>query len=281
MKKEINSKSRRKWIMGGLAAFASVALLTTGFAVWVVGSAKTENKNDVTVKVDTAANESISFEMKLTANTLKLEESTTTAAANAKDKPLVNVRANTAEFVATPLTLTASYTIKYGKAYNFDFNKVAFEIVTSGGEGETATAWNNKYVTNLVKSENIKMGTTKLDGQETAVTSAFARTTTENLTYFDAPKAMAFADQVADGNNFKRTGTLNLAFTWGSFFGKKESPATYYNAWATEKGISSVSTDVTDALTEEVTQEMNAMHTQLDGKTIQLRAYLTKESSKE
>ena len=42
MKKEINSKSRRRWIMGGLAAFASVALLTTGFAVWVVGGNETQ-----------------------------------------------------------------------------------------------------------------------------------------------------------------------------------------------------------------------------------------------
>ena len=277
MKKEINSKSRRKWIRGGLAAFASVALLTTGFAVWVVGSAKTENKNDVTVKVDTAVNESISFEMKLaTKKTLKLEESTTTAEANAKNQPLVNVRDNTAEFDATPLTLTASYTIKYGKEYKFDFTKIAFEIVTSAGNDEGATAWNNKYVTNLVKSDNIKMGTTKLEGQETAVTNAFARTKTENLTYFDAPQAMAVAEEVQDGNNHKRTGNLNLAFTWGSFFDKKASPATYYNEWANNKGISSAGTDVTDVLTEEVTQEMTAMHTQLDGKTIQLRAYLTK-----
>ena len=55
MKKEINSKSRRKWIMGGLAAFASVALLTTGFAVWVVGSQKMSDKGDVSVTVDTGA----------------------------------------------------------------------------------------------------------------------------------------------------------------------------------------------------------------------------------
>ena len=60
MKKEINSKSRRKWIRGGLAAFASVALLTTGFAVWVVGVSNKDASEDLKVNVDTAANKSIS-----------------------------------------------------------------------------------------------------------------------------------------------------------------------------------------------------------------------------
>ena len=61
MKKEINSKSRRKWIRGGLAGFASVALLTTGFAVWVVGVQKDKANGDVKVNVDTAQNANITF----------------------------------------------------------------------------------------------------------------------------------------------------------------------------------------------------------------------------
>ena len=65
MKKEINSKSRRKWIRGGLAAFASVALLTTGFAVWVVGVQKNKVNGDIGVTVDTAQNESVVFKFNL------------------------------------------------------------------------------------------------------------------------------------------------------------------------------------------------------------------------
>ena len=78
MKKEINSKSRRKWIMGGLAAFASVALLTTGFAVWVVGVNQAQNGTDVKLKVDTAQNSSIFFSATLTNNIHVFEETAVT-----------------------------------------------------------------------------------------------------------------------------------------------------------------------------------------------------------
>lgn len=280
MKKEINSKSRRKWIRGGLAAFASVALLTTGFAVWVVGTSKTGDDKDVQVKVDTAQNNSISFNLTLVQDTIKLEESTTTAAANASGKPLVNVSANKGEgaaFVEHPMTLSASYTIKYGAAYNFQFKKIHFSIATEGNEGESNFATN--YATNKVQAGNVKMGTTKKDPKDAeAITKNFARdASTTDYTYFEAPKDYTIVEEAtgADGGNKTITGTISLAFTWGNFFGSEESPATYYNNWATNKKINDVTdTDITDALTEEVTQEMNAMHSQLDGKKIRLKAEL-------
>ena len=279
MKKEINSKSRRKWIRGGLAAFASVALLTTGFAVWVVGTSKTGDDKDVQVKVDTAQNNSISFNLTLDTNTIKLEESTTTAAANASGKPLVNVSENKGEgatFVATPMTLSASYTIKYGAAYDFKFKTIHFSIATEANEGETN--FDTNYATNKVLAENVKMGTTKKKSTDAeAITKDFARaTSTTEYTYFEAPKDCAIAEATGGkGENKTITGTISLEFTWGTFFGSKASPATYYNDWATSKNINSVTdTNITDALTEEVTQEMNAMHSQLDGKKIRLKAEL-------
>ena len=186
MKKEINSKSRRKWIMGGLAAFASVALLTTGFAVWVVGTSKTGDDKDVTVKVDTAKNNSISFNLDLgTKPTIKLEESTSTAAANASGKPLVNVSANEGEgaaFVESPMTLSASYTIKYGAGYTFNFKKIHFSIATEGNKDEAG--FDKNYVTNKVKAENVKMGTTKNSEEAEAITKDFARAAdTTDYTY--------------------------------------------------------------------------------------------------
>ena len=57
MRKELNSKSKRKWIAGGIAAFASVALLTTGLATYIVGVSNTSVSLDgVKVNVDTAKN---------------------------------------------------------------------------------------------------------------------------------------------------------------------------------------------------------------------------------
>ncbi len=54
MRKELKSKSRRKWLLGGSLAFASVALLTTGFATWVIGTQKTSGDGKVNIGVDTA-----------------------------------------------------------------------------------------------------------------------------------------------------------------------------------------------------------------------------------
>ena len=68
MRKEINSKSKRKWVAGGLAAFASVALLTTGFATWVVINNNVTDSKDIGVTVDTASNESVDFTMTLAAD---------------------------------------------------------------------------------------------------------------------------------------------------------------------------------------------------------------------
>ena len=38
MKRELNSRSRRKWVVGGAMVFGSIALLSTGFATWVIGT---------------------------------------------------------------------------------------------------------------------------------------------------------------------------------------------------------------------------------------------------
>lgn len=52
MRKELKSKSRRKWLIGGSLAFASVALLTTGFATWVIAAQNISTNSNVDVTVD-------------------------------------------------------------------------------------------------------------------------------------------------------------------------------------------------------------------------------------
>lgn len=268
MKKEINSKSRRKWIMGGLAAFASVALLTTGFAVWVVGTTKTDDNKDVTVTVDTAQNTSISFNITLTNSNLQLKESKTTAEAN-KNGPLVTMKEDKDTFPENPLTLSAKYTLRFGKDYDFKFTKIAFGIVETPEIKDGVSYKNNK-----VNADNILMGKNNL-------TSEFARANADTLTYFDVIKEINLPSDIKtnenykDGNNnYKVNVDFDLAFTWGSFFGNESSPATYYNKVAVEKSLNDKDSDTKDALTEEVTQEINQMHDELDGKTIQVKAEL-------
>lgn len=65
MRKELKSKSRRKWLLGGSLAFASVALLTTGFATWVIGTQKTSGDGQLNIGVDTAQDNSVELTFSL------------------------------------------------------------------------------------------------------------------------------------------------------------------------------------------------------------------------
>lgn len=65
MRKELKSKSRRKWLLGGSLAFASVALLTTGFATWVIGVNKPSGDGEADIDVDTVEDKSVELTFKL------------------------------------------------------------------------------------------------------------------------------------------------------------------------------------------------------------------------
>lgn len=207
MKKEINSKSRRKWIMGGLAAFASVALLTTGFAVWVVGSNKTSDKGDVDVTVDTAENNSIVFTFNLGADkSIELKEGTATTGGH-----IINTKAG--DVTTDPLKITYDKsTVKYGKSYDFQFKSIQFSILEPTEEEKAEFA-------------SVKVTESKLTG-------AGKRTGTE-FTYIEAPKAIDISTLVEAATTVGNTTTLSipagrLDFSWGSFFGNV-SPVTFYN----------------------------------------------------
>ncbi len=244
MKKEINTKSKRKWIMGGLAAFASVALLTTGFAIWIVGTNNTSENKDVNVTVDTAKNESINFVLNVEANpSIALKES---AAVSGK---IVNVAES--EVSANPLQISYSQsTITYGAEYDFKFTSIEFSIVEAEGYATVKTA------TDASK-----------------LTGTYARTGTD-FTYLTAPKSIDIStlSKVESTTGNSTTITLpagKLDFTWGTFFEGKP-PATYYN----DKYA-----DETDLVTlgkaaDEITTELKAMYEQLNSKKIKLLAEL-------
>lgn len=61
----MKSKSRRKWLIGGSLAFASVALLTTGFATWVIGTRQTSGDGQLNIGVDTAEDNSVELTFNL------------------------------------------------------------------------------------------------------------------------------------------------------------------------------------------------------------------------
>lgn len=262
MKKEMNLKSRRKWIMGGLAAFASVALLTTGFAVWVVGVSNKDVSSDVNVTVDTAANKSVSFEMKIldTKNTLKLAESKATAEANKDAKKIIHIDDDSTNYEEYPLSLSIQYTISYGAAYVKDFDAISFEIINNPESKEGV-----KYCSSIVGVDGIKLGTA-------TETASFKRSNESNLTYIDVPENITLGDfKKDDHSNFNLTGTATINFKWGTFFDGAASPATFYNG---RVDVSNASKQTKDTLATEITEELDAMHKQMNGNTLQVKASL-------
>lgn len=74
MRKELKSKSRRKWLLGGSLAFASVALLTTGFATWVIGVHKPSGDGQADIDVDTVQDKSVELTFSLNENKIFVAE---------------------------------------------------------------------------------------------------------------------------------------------------------------------------------------------------------------
>ncbi len=252
MKKEINSKSRRKWIRGGLAAFASVALLTTGFAVWVVGVTQDKQDNKVTVKVDTAQNANITFTATLADSSITLAETEKTSDPNAFVK-------NTDDTVTGDLQVTFSkFEIEYGSDSGFGekYNQVTFSIVAAD-EGTTV--------------------------DEKVTTSHFTKreANSSGWTYIEAPAAIDLTDPTkVDTTNTENVTKLSLKsstvnFTWGTFFEKAASPAAYYNSKLTNDA------DKTVSEAENIKTELSEMRNHFGGDagaTIVLRAELTKKN---
>lgn len=265
MKKEINSKSRRKWIRGGMAAFASVALLTTGFAVWVVGVQQKENNKDIGVTVDTAQNNSLYFDAKLTDADIVLAEATEVT------EGFVQAKKETSgtTVVENPLRITFSeITINYGDSLEEKPTKIQFSIdnAATGKVGESAKEYST--VTTTVN--------------ETGRTG-------DSWTYIDAPKEVILptADHSTETEKFEQDPSTNnvtikitglsVDFLWGSYFGNtadsttNKSPCTYYNEQFTD-----AKANTTYANSVKIQNELDKMYKALNGKVIRLKATLVK-----
>lgn len=263
MKKELKSKSKRKWILGGIAAFSSIALLTTGFSVWVVGSQKKEDTGDVNVTVDTSKNDSVKFTMDIsTDNSIELKES------SAIDIGFVT----NSESVSNPLQISATFTLEFGSSHQIaNYKEIQFSIEEPGAgeDGYASVKVSEDY--NLFKNTELSKteSENKVKVRETG-----------NFTYLDAPEKVTI---ITDGDKFattsddssstkKYTCTTTLEFKWGSFF-NNQSPCTFYN------GKFSDTQDQTVENAEKINKELNAMHTQLNGKKIHLKATLVENTS--
>ena len=249
MKKEIKSSSKRKWIVGGVAFFGALALLTTGFATWIIGVQNTSLNQNVGVSVSTTTNESVVLTANLSDSTIELTESAVVTEGFMK--------ANGEDVVANPLQITFSdIKIVYGKEYdlsaNFDHLHFAFDLEDTTTQGVK------------VASAGSKIATT------------YRAANSDGWTYIEAPNDVLIPTpetpvDSGNGNSYKIDfTTLSFDFKWGTFFDNK-SPATFYN-----KKFPGTNIAAQEAEQNNVQTEMTAMYNALNGKTIKIIVSLTK-----
>lgn len=239
MRKELKSKSRRKWLLGGSLAFASVALLTTGFATWVIGTTKTSGYGKVQIGADTAEDNSVELTFNLDTDNLIF-----VAEAVGDTNPNLKIERGESEADIEPdwtikikdLNIVVGETFYESLKGKQDL-KIVFELQKDvaedknsvaedkvGVRGETGSPWN--YI-KLAKSEF-------------------------NVTL---PNAYPAGGKIYDISDTDKT----FSFTWGSYFGEK-APSVFYKEKEDSKGSKTLREYYQNAL-----QELQAMKTALTG----------------
>lgn len=246
MRKELKSKSRRKWLIGGSLAFASVALLTTGFATWVIGTQKPSGDDQVHIGVDTVEDKSVELTFKLgddngitvaedaekSSNTNLPIEKTVTPDWNIKIQDLDIVVGETlynSLKAKQDLNLKIVFELQKDVTAAEDKNSVTQDIVG----GRTGSSWN--YI--------------KLATNEFKV--ALPDTYPAGGTIYDINDTSHNPDE------------KTISFTWGSYFGEK-APSVFYKEKEPTEGLREYY--------QNALKELQAMNKALDKGTLKLTA---------
>lgn len=253
MRKELKSKSRRKWLLGGSLAFASVALLTTGFATWVIGTRQTSGDGQVKIGVDTAQDNSVELTFNLdTDNKIFVAEDAGNSNPNltierdeseADTKPDWDIKIKDLNIVVGDTFYNSlkgkdlKIVFELQKDVTEDKNSVTDDKVGVRGE-QTGSSWN--YI-KLAKSE-------------------FKFTLPDSY-----PAGGKIYDISSDTTN-NPDGKNTFSFNWGSYFGE-EAPSKFYEEKEGSRGSQTLREYYQKAL-----QELQAMKTALNGGDLKLTA---------
>lgn len=226
MKKSIKKSSRRKWVVGGVAFFGSIALLTTGFATWVVGVQQTQDEGDVNVTVNTTTNKSIKFEAELSDADIKLAETEKKSGGKIINEDTPEPGALDITFSTLKITMGQNATKPSGLKMTID---------TSDNKNQQIIAKTYEFSDHSGES-----GLTYIAAPESIVLDATAGT--GNVT--------ATTDK--QNNIVWEINTKTFSFGWGTYF-DNGSPCEYYNSFFS-------GSEPTQADVDAVTKEMTAMH---------------------
>lgn len=241
MRKELKSKSRRKWLIGGSLAFASVALLTTGFATWVIGTTKTSVDGKVNIGVDTAKDNSV----ELTFNLDDTNNSIFVAEAVGDTNPNLKIERGEGETGTEPdwtikikdLSVVVGETFYESLKGKQDL-KIVFELQKDKTEDKNSA-------TNSVTDD--KVGVRGETGSPWSYIDVKSRKFDVTL-----PDPYPADGKIYDINDTDKT----FSFGWGSYFDGK-APSEFYKLHEPKEGLR--------GYYQNALQELQAMKTALTG----------------
>lgn len=264
MRKELKSKSRRKWLLGGSLAFASVALLTTGFATWVIGTQKTSGDDQVHIGVDTVEDKSVELTFNLDANNNGItvaEDAEKSSNTNLPIKKTVtpnwNIKIQNLNIVVGE-TLYDSLKAKQEAKQDLDL-KIVFELQKGVKEGDinsvtndivggrTGSSW--KYIELATNEFNVTLPDSYPAGGKICDINDTSNNPNGYITNPDSK-----------GNN------KTISFTWGSYF-NGDAPSKFYQDNEKNRGSQTLREYYQNAL-----KELQAMNKALDKGTLKLTA---------
>lgn len=252
-KKEVKNKNKNKWIIGGVVAFASVALIGSGFATWVIGTTTAKDTGDVNVTIDTAEKWNVTLDLTFAegGDSIVVKEANT----NYDENAVVNV---------TDGPVTEDMTIGIQSLLLTSGQKTSFTLTLGlKADAEDGSFSQVKATTNLVGRDTTEVSSWTYVHFETVTIDITADTSgwtqTGSTYYFD------FATMLT---------TDDLTFTWGSYF-NYSAPSVYYNALFDAGDLDAS----VDADLQKVVEELAAMKTAYEGKTITLEASVAPTSS--
>lgn len=255
----MKSKSRRKWLIGGSLAFASVALLTTGFATWVIAvSAKTKN-TDTNVNVDTVRNESIVLTYTLDENDKSIYLGENVAVSDGNLQYEINKEKNKkADFQIT----LKDVKVTWGKDFSQEVKSLDFSLPETYKSDELPQT--DVTSLNLVSKDKDKIGRNDWTEGNKKTYVDLAENQNRAFPGIDDREKVKM-----DGNAYVwNIGDVTLNFKWGSFFDNAETLTAFYN------GKIKAETDVNkqSEIAVKAGQEIDEMHQRLNEKTIRVLA---------
>ena len=218
MRKELKSKSRRKWLLGGSLAFASVALLTTGFATWVIGVHKPSGDGQANIDVDTVQDKSVELTFSLAEDKIFVAENAGNLNSNltierneADHEPDWNIKIENLNIVVGKTfydSLKAKQKEKQDAGQDLDL-KIAFELQKDVTEDKNSVTKDKDLVG---VREGASWNYIKLAKNEFDV----------NL-----PSSYPAGGKIYDINDTPNNPDKTFSFDWGSYFGEK-APSVFY-----------------------------------------------------